>query len=314
MAIGLGLALTWHATYAPAQDAMGAEVLFDQGVQLMKDGKYDEGCPKIAESQRLEPRPGTLFTLAECLAKQGKIATALARYEEYLRVFSRMSPDQRVQQRGRNEIAEAKRAELESKVPSLKIVLPAGAPPGSKVVKDGVELGQASLDTWLPVDPGDHVFLVQIPDGGRRETRAKIAIGQKLELTLLVPAAEGAAPSPGDPPRPAPVTDPGGARGETKSNTLAWIAMGVGAAGLLTSAVTGALVLSKKSTIDENCGVDGDPAACNSEGKSAADSAQTLALVSTIGFAVGVVGIGTGTALMLTGGDSHASVSITGRW
>ena len=65
---------------------MGAEVLFEDGVRLMKAGQFDEACPKIAESQRLEPRPGTLFTLAECLANDGKIATALARYEEYLRV------------------------------------------------------------------------------------------------------------------------------------------------------------------------------------------------------------------------------------
>jgi hypothetical protein len=104
---------------------------------------------------------------------------------------------------------------------------------------------------------------------------------------------------------------------QSKSNTLAWVALGIGGAGLVASAVAGGLALSKKSTIDAECGKGGDEAACSAEGKAAADSAQTLALISTLSFAVGIVGIGTGSGSIGGGNDgagSHASVTLRGHW
>ena len=65
----------------------------------MLAGRYDTGCPELAESYRLDPAPGTLFTLAECERKGGNIATALARYDDYLQLFNRMSPDEQAHQR-----------------------------------------------------------------------------------------------------------------------------------------------------------------------------------------------------------------------
>ena len=60
---------------AAAQDESPAETLFNQGLEAMEAGNYEKGCPAIAESQRLDPRPGTVFTLAECEAKRGRIAS-----------------------------------------------------------------------------------------------------------------------------------------------------------------------------------------------------------------------------------------------
>jgi hypothetical protein len=92
----------------------------------------------------------------------------------------------------------------------------------------------------------------------------------------------------------APVHTPAPARGGTPP--WFWVAGGIGAAGLVTGGITGALVFSKKSEIDDNC----RRFDCNRQGKQAADSAQTLALVSTVGFAVGVVGCATAAVLLLT--------------
>jgi hypothetical protein len=309
------LALLVVPSRAGAQEAMGAEVLFEDGVRLMKAGQFGEACPKIAESQRLEPRAGTLFTLAECLANEGRIATALARYEEYLREFGRMSDDARAKQRGRDKVAEAKRDELKPKVPRLKLVLPSGAPASVRVFKGETELGRAALATWLPVDPGTQTITVETADG-RRDTRAELAVGQKLELTLELPTktqrAEGTAnPGTVESEKPKP---------KSGNKTLGFVALGIGGAGLAVSAVTGFLVLGKKSTIDDNCGIGGDETACNSKGKSAADSAKTLALVSTVSFAVGVVGVGTGAVLVIgaSGGEAKsgrgAQVALRGTW
>lgn len=306
VSIGFCFALLVSASPAHADEAMTAEVLFNDGVRLMKAKQFAEGCPKIAESQRVEPRPGTLFTLAECLFQQGKLATALARYEEYLRVFSRMTEAEQGKQRGRDAIARKQRDELGPRIPQLMLKLPKTAPTGTKVVKDDIELGSAALGTWLPVDPGEQTIEVRGPDGAVARTRLSLEEGSKKQVTLDLPPAASTATKKPPAEREARATS---SEGE-KNQTLGWVALGIGGAGLITSAVTGILVLGKKSTIDENCGIGGDEMACNAEGKSAADSAQVLSTISTVGFVIGAVGVGGGTYLLLSGGTSSRSASV----
>src|SRR5262245_38544408 len=84
-----------------------AEEAFDRGLALMKEGRFDEGCPAIAESQRLDPRPGTLFTLSECEARRGRIATAVAHYKEFVALVDALPKDKRERQKKRAEVAQA---------------------------------------------------------------------------------------------------------------------------------------------------------------------------------------------------------------
>src|ERR1700733_1971568 len=93
VAFGLGfLSLAVFPSAASAQqDLAAAEALFNRGLADMTAGKYDTGCPAIGESYRLDPRPGTLFTVAECESKWGHYATASARYDDYLSLYSRLS-------------------------------------------------------------------------------------------------------------------------------------------------------------------------------------------------------------------------------
>jgi len=56
---------------AMGQDSAASEALFNKGVGDMEAGNYQSACPALAESNRLDPRAGTLFALAECEAKIG---------------------------------------------------------------------------------------------------------------------------------------------------------------------------------------------------------------------------------------------------
>jgi hypothetical protein len=275
----------WPAT-TRAQDAAAAGAMFDRGLAEMQAGRFETGCPALAESQRLDPRPGTLFTLAECNAKWGRVASALGHYEDYLTWFERMPSDQRAAQRGREKIAVQQRDAMRVAVPKLTLRFAAEPPPGTVVKRDGVELGAPSIGIALPIDPGEHVITIQSGKGAPREQRVTLAQGDLKELVL------DSAPDGAKPPGPAPEA---ASPASSSMRTWGFVVGGVGVAGVIVGAVTGGMVLGKKSTMDAHC----SGYACDAEGKRAADSAQGLSVVSTIGFVVGVVGLGTGTVLLL---------------
>jgi hypothetical protein len=89
-----------------------------------------------------------------------------------------------------------------------------------------------------------------------------------------------------------PPPDDGGAK---KTPILAWVAGGVGVAGLAVGSVFGVMTLEKRDDIGDHC----TGARCDATGARLHDDAQHLALVSTIGFAVGVVGLATSAVLFM---------------
>jgi len=104
--------------------------LFDRGLSQMDAGDYEHGCPALRESLRLSPRAGTVFTVAECEARWGRHASALAHYDDYLSRLGRMSPPDQRKQRARELVARKQLLELKRLVPRLVVRL-AEASPGS---------------------------------------------------------------------------------------------------------------------------------------------------------------------------------------
>src|SRR5579883_2794024 len=105
---------------ATAADPAAAESLFDQGRQLMDQGRYSEACPKFEESQRLDPGLGTQFHLADCWEHLGRTATAWA-------LFREVESQARAQGEGsREKIAHDRAATLQPMLPRL-VIDPDGA-------------------------------------------------------------------------------------------------------------------------------------------------------------------------------------------
>jgi hypothetical protein len=295
---GLGVAaaaLSWAPTALAQRDEVTAAAQFDKGLADMEAGRYTSGCPALAESYRLDPKPGALFTLAECEAKWGKIASAIAHYDDFASLLARLPRDLQSRDRDRLRIAAAQSKALGLLVPELTLVLPPSAPPGAVVKRDGVALGRPSLGVPLPVDPGEHVVVVE-NEGASREERITVAKGEKLRVDLRLPEPVA---SPSRPPAEAPrVKPPAPPLEEARSSghSLTYIAFGVGTAALFTGAITGALVLGKKGTIETHCA----NTSCDATGLDAARSARTLGLVSTIGFGVAAAGTALGLVLLAT--------------
>jgi hypothetical protein len=287
-----------------AQDIASAEALFNRGRADMAKGRYEAACKAIAESQRLDPRPGTLFTLAVCEMRWGRIATAAARYGDYLSLYERLPPAEKERQKDRAREAKTQRSTLSPLVPELTLVLPPGAPAGTVVQRDGAVMADAALGVGLPVDPGEHVVMTQAPGGVIAEQRITLGKGEKKKVTLEVkplPEAEaGAQPGTAQPGKAPPSQ---GTEGGDGRRVATYVIGGLGVAGLGLGGVMGGLALGKKGTVTEHCGSGiglKDKAACDASGFDAVKSGRTLALVSTVGFAVGAAGVATAVVLLLT--------------
>jgi hypothetical protein len=308
---------------AAAQDVAAADALFNRGVAEMKAGNPAKGCPLIAESLRIDPQPGTLFTLSQCEVKWGRTATAVARLDDYLQLYDRLTPDQKAQQLKRLKVVREQRDQMAGEVPELTLALPASAPAGTVVKRDDAVVAGAALGLRLPVDPGEHVISTQAPGGPVRELKITIRKGEKRPILLVVDAAPAVEERRA--PRESPTADsaastespvpvPGG--GPSGRRVAAYAIGGVGIAGLVVGGVMGGLALGKKAILDENCGPGVDPkhpsdaTACKPAGLTAAASVKSLGLGSTVGSVVGLAGIATAVVLILT--EHRTAPAVTG--
>jgi hypothetical protein len=283
----LGSAMGTTVALADGPDA--ASTLFDRGLADMQAQKYSTACPEIAESYRLDPHAGGLFTLAECENQWGKIASAMADYDSFLDLVAHLPPRDRSKQEARAKIAAEKRAALSREVPSVTVSLEAGIPVGSTVKVDGRAVSSAKLDTAIPLDPGDHVITIEAPDGRTNEQHVSLAKRDARAVALVLPPLS-AAPAEGAKPV---ASDSGSSR-----TTLMWVTGGVGAAAVVAGVVMGAIVVADKSSIDNNC-----PTAttcATAADANSANSARTLGWASTGTLIGGGAAIGAAVVLWLT--------------
>lgn len=181
------------------------------------------------------------------------------------------------------------------------------------MLRDQVELREASLGMALPLNPGAHVIEVHAPDREPRLYRLQIAEGERKELTLdpgprkvpAAPSASGVPAAPGAPvasgapatsgvpltplPRPAPA---GGA-----ARTAGWVAGGIGAAALLTSLGVGLWALERRQVVRDRCPEN----QCDAEGLQAGGELKALSRVSSGALLLGALGLGSGAYLLVSG-------------
>jgi hypothetical protein len=259
--------------------------LFDQGVENMKAQNYEVGCKQIAESVRLDRRPGSLYTLARCEADWGHVATAVARYDDYLQFCQKLSGVDKDKQAARMSDAKKRRDELAPDVPHWTITLAANAPPNTEVKRDGESVGKTLLGVRHPIDPGVHVLSTQAPGGPVTEKRIEILKGADNRVVLDVALAQ-------------PVGQPSIRR------SVGWGFVGVGGAILGGGLIAGATVFAKKDVVDKNCGAaiarPDMPTVCNDPGRDALESANTAATVANIGVIGGAAGVVMGLILVAT--------------
>lgn len=278
LGIALSLALLFTVSNARA-DKAAADEKYADGLKRKETGNFREACPLFAESYQLDPTPGTLLTLADCEENLGRIATAMAHYAEYLRI----APSSQIKP---IKFARERSEALTNVVPTLEINLVPNAPKDTVVTRDGETLDFASLGIAIPVDPGEHIITARAPGGELKEIRVTLERGGKA-LQELDPPLPGPKPPPPPPVLPSDIDVR-----KAQFRKIAFVAGGIGVAGLATWGVMGALSIQKKSVFDNAC-------AKNDCEPNNWYQGRTLAHVATVGLGLGITGFAVGTAMLI---------------
>lgn len=293
IAIVLAIAGLPSVAYA---DGTKADSLFREGRSLLDAKKYDEACPKLAESQRQEPGAGTLLALALCHEGQGKTATA------YNELIEAAALGKRV---GRAELASAaqKRAQaMEPLLSRLVVRVPHADQVDYDVKCDGEKLEPKQWGTALAVDPGEHRVDVAAPGKISRSYVVRLSGAGVVEIVADpladAPARIAVAPKPAprvvpvtEPPAPAPSDEhPGRAQ-----KIVGLSIVGLGVVGLGIGGYFGARALGQSSEGRDAC----KTAPCAPESNDANERAKSSFNWSVTSIAAGTGAIALGTIVYL---------------
>jgi len=295
---------------AQGKDPAAADALFRAGREAMKNKDYATACPKFAESQRLDPAPGTLLNLAQCEEGLGKTASAVQHYRDVTELLP--ATDQRAGH------ANERIAALLPRVPKLTITLARGAPEGTRVTRSGVELGAASFGEPLPVDPGQHEIVVSA--SGRKTTRTTLTIKSGENRTVTASVGEPVAESAETEPEPKREASTPAARGDVGSapaaksgagstvRTLGYVAGAIGIVGLGTGAYFAFKAKDQDAEANKLDDENGDclpDTACLDWDKKYRDSVR----MSSIGFIGGGALLATGLIMIIAAPSSSPAQS-----
>jgi hypothetical protein len=334
------LSLSFGVSEVHAQQAE-ANVLFDEGRNLMAQRRFDEAVTKLKQSNQLDPAVGTLLNLGECYVALGRTTSAWTAYREAASLAAS------TKQRERERFATQKATELESQLSRLTIVVPPPVrAPGLTVLRDGILVPEGLWSEAFPVDPGMHEVEARLSDKRVWNKQVQVAANAdkvtveipKLEAVANDSAGAAPAPAPSTPEQqPAPVSQPSPSpQTQTQAEpsilpTLGWVSVGVGAVGLATGV---GLFLSGRATIDDaNC--PNEVCVRGLGDKAEHDSGRTR---EKLGVGIGVVGAAlaaTGVVLLvvapkreshsqaarglnlqarLTGSPNSSKFELVGRW
>jgi hypothetical protein len=260
-----------------------AAQLFTSGKAAMDRGDLVTACQELAESQRLDPAPGTLLNLGECEARSGKVATALGHVEKARAALP--AGDFRI------PFADGRIESLRARVPKLVVRVTGKAPADMRVLCDG-EVVIVGLP--LILDPGAHVVTLTAP--GRPDARTEVRLDEgRSETVVLAPGpAAGDAPS-----------------GSWSSRRiLGAVALGAGVTSLAAGTVVGFIA---KVTYDSASSTSNCPhgaSTCDARGVQQGQTADAEAAISTGLFVAGSI-LAAGGALLYFTAPKDVRVSVS---
>jgi serine/threonine-protein kinase len=315
--VGTSLPALAQAEAGAAQKA-AAESLFDDALNAMKSGHFSEACPKLEESERIDPAVGTLLYLAECYEKSGRSASAWATFREAASAAQAQGETERT----RVAAARADRLQPSLSKLTLKVAPETLQLPTLRVTRDNLPLAKALFGVAIPVDPGKYRIVASAD--GYQSYEADIDVlangdSKSLEIPALVMSTTppaGAVPvvanaaSVGAPNAALPTIDsrsPATPAGENHLRTAAYVTGALGVVGLGIGSYFGVRAISKNNDAKSHC--PGGNVCDDALGETLTTDAQNAAVVSNITIGVGAALVAAGVVLYLTSAPKEKPVS-----
>jgi hypothetical protein len=270
------------STRAVAQNEAAAEVLFQQGRELLEQGKIDEACSKLTQSQKLDPATGTLMALALCHEQQGLIAAA---WLEFTEVESRARTEGR---EDRVTLARDRAAALRPRLSTLSIDVSEEVSriTGLDVRRSGQVVPPASFGVPVPTDGGEYELVATAP--GRATWTQRVTVKPERDVVRVTVPVLAAGRTETPPAAETTGTDSGdsGAQPAKPGRWMRPVGLGVAGVGLVGIGVGSYLALDAKGAYDDakkRC----DAAGCEPGPHGEVEKAQTQGDLATIFWVAG---------------------------
>jgi hypothetical protein len=269
-----------------------AQSKFAKGKELFGQKKYSEALAEFKGSLDIVASPNARLYVARCYREMGNLVAAYTEFGRTEVEAKELAPqDPRYIKTG--EAAQAERKEIEPKLAFVTVTVQ-NATDSTKLTVGGEEVRRAGWTEPAPLMPGGSDVIVETP--GHEPVKKQVTLNAGEKTALTIDAASGTVTT-----GPVGPSDGGGdKKPETSSEgrdyrTYAYIAGGVGAAGLLTFGIFGAMAASRWSTVKSECGA----GPCPESKRDLVEGGQTYQTVANIGLAIGIVGVATGVTLFV---------------
>jgi hypothetical protein len=284
---------------ATAEQSSQASDKYRAGVEALDAGKLDQALTLFRASYDLVASPNSRLMIGRVLARLGKTVEAYREIESAV-IEADRAAERSEKYRKTASAARTELQELKGKVGLVVVQLKTAVSVG------GTEIAASDLGKPVVVAPGKVEVVVRSPGGEEERRTVDVLAGKPTTIDVAPPAA---APATGSvaPAAPCPAAAPAPAQPTgIDQRTLAWVAGGVGLAGLTTFAVFGALNNKTYSELKKDCVGDVCPRSSSDD----AERGRTYQTLANVGLGVAVVGLGSGLVLAITapksaGGDAR---------
>lgn len=299
------LALAEDAPAAPAaaptpEQLEEARANFKAGLQLEKEGKYDEALPIFEAVAAVKASAQVKFHIGLCNEKLGRMAAAAAAYESAAEQAKKDGNAPEVL-----KVAPDLARKIRDRLPVITFGFVGDVYPDTLTI-DGKPVDLKGNLKELPIDPGTHVIVavkgdeekrseIKIVEGDRKILRFKLGSGGG-ENASFTDSAERVAEKPKVADKPAPTS---------KLATVGWVVTGVGVASLGASLVFLGLRARKVNDLNDAC----DGYRCPSSAQSTIDSAKSMTTLSRVTLGVGAGAVVGGIVMIVLGSNKKTETT-----
>ena len=290
---------------ASEQDKAVASEQYVKGMQAFQAGDAATALEHFNQSYRAVQSPNSHLMVGKALIDLGRHAEAYDELEETAREADQAAAlDKKYEQTAQAARDELRALKSELVELTVRVV---GATNTTVVRVNGKDHAPSELQQPLMVSPGE-LEVSRVENGQVVNTEStNPAAGDTLEMTLEAPEQGTPAPT-ASPPASEPSEDTMTKKPFPHRRSMAYVAGGIGAAGLIGFGVFGLLNNAKYSDVKDECS-DG---ICSRDQKRDADRGHTYQTAANVSLIAGVVGAVTCVSLLLTeDADESASVRST---